>query len=175
MKALVVYGTKSGCTAEIAERIGKDLAGHGVTVDVVAAEKAGDPIGYDAVVVGSGVRAGQWHSAAKKWVLSNAEALKSMPVAFYTCGMMIREPGKEAEVRAFTDPIIEATGIEPVDIGLFAGWFESKQFGFAERSILKLMKTPEGDFRDWAAIDEWTDHTYGRLCEPSPGAARQTR
>jgi menaquinone-dependent protoporphyrinogen oxidase len=157
MKALVVYGTKSGCTAGIAERIGEDLATHGATVEVVSADKAGNPTDYDAVVVGSGVRAGQWHAAAKSWVEANAAALKSKPVAFFTCCLTAREPDKQAEVRAYTDPVIAATGIQPIDIGLFAGWFESKEFGFAERSILKLMKTPEGDFRDWAAIDAWTD------------------
>ncbi len=163
MKTLVVYGTKSGCTAGIADRIGIDLGKQGVTVDVVPAEKAGDPAGYDAVVVGSGIRAGQWHASAKRWVEANAEALKSMPVAFFTCGMMIREEGKQAEVLAYTDPIIAATGITPVDIGLFSGWFEAEQFGFAERSILKLMKTPEGDFRDWAAIDAWTERVAPAL------------
>jgi menaquinone-dependent protoporphyrinogen oxidase len=163
MKALVVYGTKSGCTAGIAERIGEDLAQHGATVEVVSADKAGDPAGYDAVVVGSGIRAGQWHAPVKSWVESNATALKAKPVAFFTCGMMIREDGKQDEVRAYTDPVIAATGIHPIDIGLFAGWFESKKFGFAERSILKLMKTPEGDFRDWAAIDAWTDAVAPKL------------
>jgi menaquinone-dependent protoporphyrinogen oxidase len=163
MKTLVVYATKSGCTTGVAERIGEDLTKYGASVDVVSAEKAGDPTDCDAVVVGSGIRAGQWHAAAKSWVDANAEALKRMPVAFYTCCLTMHEEGKQDEARAYTDPIISATGIEPVDIGLFSGWFEAKQFGFAERSILKLMKTPEGDFRDWAAIDEWTDSIAPRI------------
>ena len=107
------------------------------------------------MIVGSGVRAGQWHGSAKRWVEGNADVLKTKQVAFFTCGMMMTQEGKEAEVRAFTDPLIAATGITPVDIGLFAGWFEPKRFGFAERSILKMMKTPEGDFRDFDAIDAW--------------------
>jgi menaquinone-dependent protoporphyrinogen oxidase len=163
MKALVVYGTKSGCTGGIAERIGEDLAAYGATVEVASATDAGDPAGYDAVVVGSGIRAGQWHAPAKAWVESNAAVLKDKPVAFFTCGMMIRDEGKRDEVLAYTDPVIAATGIQPIDVGLFAGWFESKEFGFAERSILKLMKTPEGDFRDWAAIDAWADAVAPKL------------
>jgi menaquinone-dependent protoporphyrinogen oxidase len=157
MKALVVYGTKSGCTQGIAERIGRDLADRGVSVDVVAAENAGDPAGYDAVVVGSGVRAGQWHRAAKAWVQANASALKNTPVAFFTCGMTMTDPGKADIVRAYTDPMLTETGIEPVDIGLFSGWNEPGKFGFAERTVMKVMKTPQGDFRDWAAIDSWAD------------------
>ena len=41
MKALVVYGTKSGCTTGIAERIGQTLEAQGHAVDVCAPEAAG--------------------------------------------------------------------------------------------------------------------------------------
>ena len=34
VKVQVVYATKSGCTQGIAERIGKDLEGHGAAVEV---------------------------------------------------------------------------------------------------------------------------------------------
>jgi len=113
--------------------------------------------GYDAVLVGSGVRAGSWHKNVKQWVAENADALKSGKVAFYTtCLTMAAEPDKAAEVRAYTDALIAGTGVEPVDVGLFAGWYEPKQFSFVERTILKMMKSPEGDFRDWDAVDAWT-------------------
>ncbi len=79
MKALVVYATKSGCTQGIGERIGADLGKHGVTVDIASAKSAGDPRDYDAVVLGSGVRAGRWHADARKWAEANAEALRQMP------------------------------------------------------------------------------------------------
>ena len=157
MKVLVVYGTKSGCTTGIAEQIGKTLAETGATVEVMPAEKAGDPGAYHAVVVGSGVRAGAWHEPVRTWVTANADALKARPVAFYTCGMMITQGAEKIdEVHAYTDALLAESGLEPVDIGLFAGWFEPKEFSFAERTILKLMKTPQGDFRDLPAIDKWT-------------------
>lgn len=164
MKALVVYGTKSGCTQGIAEKIGETLAARGVSVDVVPAEKAGDPAAYDAVVVGSGVRAGQWHAAAKEWVKGNAATLKSKKVAFYTCGLTMADgPEKAPEVRAYTDPLISESGITPVDVGLFAGWFVPSKFSFAERTIMKLMKAPQGDRRDFSAVAEWTTSVAPRL------------
>lgn len=164
MKVLVVYGTKSGCTTGVAEEIGKTLSGRGASVDVVPAETAGHPGDYDAVVVGSGVRAGTWHEPVRTWVKSNADALKGRPVAFYTCGMMITQGAEKAdEVRAYTDALVAEAGVEPVDIGLFAGWFEPKEFSFAERTILKLMKTPQGDFRDLPAIAEWTHDAAPKL------------
>ncbi|NTV76079.1 MAG: efflux RND transporter permease subunit [Holophaga sp.] len=48
-------------------------------------------------------------------------------------------------------------------LGLFAGWNEPKGFSFLERTILGAMKAPKGDFRDWAAIDEWTTSVAPRL------------
>jgi len=163
MKTLVVYATKSGCTEGVAKRVGEQLAKRGATVEVVDAEHAPSAAGYDAVVVGSGVRVGQWHASAKKWAEANAAALQSVPVAFYTCGLVITGESKADEVRAYTDPLIETTGITPVGLGLFAGWNEPKAFGFAERTVLKLMKAPQGDFRDWDAIDAWAEEIAPRL------------
>ena len=155
-KVLVVYGTKSGCTAGVAERIGSALATAGVSVDVAPAEEKPDPAGYDGVIVGSGIRVGQWHAATKEWVAENADALKVRPTALYTvCLTIATEPEKADEVRAYTDPILAESGIEPIDIGLFGGWFEPKRFSFVERTVLKAMKAPQGDHRDWDAIDAW--------------------
>lgn len=163
-RILVVYGTKSGCTAGVAERIGTALAGTGSTVDVLPAEDAPDPAGYDGVVVGSGIRVGQWHSAAKEWVTANAGALKARPTALYTvCLTMASEPEKAPEVLAYTDPLLEETGIEPIDVGLFGGWFEPTRFGLLERTVLKAMKAPKGDHRDWDAIDAWALSVAPRL------------
>lgn len=159
-RVLVVYGTGTGCTAEIAERIGKTLAGLGHQADVMPAKDAPAPTGYDAVLVGSGVRAGSWHPPVKEWVTANSAELKSLPVAFFTaCLTMAQDPAKASEVRAYTDALIAESGVEPVDIGLFAGLNEPKRFSFVERTIMKLMKAPQGDFRDWAGIDAWTAET----------------
>ncbi len=162
-KILVVYATKSGCTTGVAEKIAETLTAAGAQVDVAAAKEAGPAAGYDAVVVGSGVRAGQWHAAARTWVADNAEALKAVPVAFYTCGLAITDPEKADEVYAYTKPLVEQTGVEPVAVGLFAGWNEPDAFPFAERLILKLMKAPQGDFRDLGAVAAWAQQVAPEL------------
>lgn len=162
-KVLVVYGTGTGCTAGVAERIGKAL-GADASVDVVAAKDAPAADGYDAVFVGSGVRAGNWHAPVNSWVAANAAALKAVPVAFFTaCLTMAQDPSKADEVRAYTDALVAETGVKPIDIGTFAGWNEAKRFSFVERTILKLMKAPEGDFRQWDEIDEWAAATATRM------------
>jgi len=163
-KVLVIYGTKSGCSAGVAERIGRTLATQGIEVDVVPAEKAGDPASYAAVVIGSGVRMGQWHEPVRTWVADNAGALKTTLLAFYTVGMtLVTDPNKTDEVRAYTDLLIAETGVKPVDVGLFTGWNTGEGFSFIERAITGAMKVPKGDFRDWAAIEAWTLKVAPRL------------
>ncbi len=162
-KVLVVYATGTGCTAGIAERIGKTLTAAGSTVEIVSAKDAPIAAGYDAVLVGSGVRAGSWHKVAKEWVAANAVTLKTVPVAFFTVCLTMADAEKANDVRVYTDALIAETEVEPVDVGLFAGWNEPAEFPFVERTILKLMKAPTGDFRDWDAIDAWTAEVAVKL------------
>lgn len=163
---LVVYGTKTGCTSGIAEKIGETLAAVGMRADVRPAEDTPDPSAYDAVIVGSGVRASNWHGSVKEWVTANADTLKAKPTAFYTaCLTMGTTPEKSDEVRAYTDALIAETGVVPVDIGLFAGMNVPKKFSLPERLIMKVMKAPEGDFRDFDAVASWARETAPKLAK----------
>jgi hypothetical protein len=47
--------------------------------------------------------------------------------------------------------------------GVRTGWNEPKRFIFIERTVLKVMKSPEGDFRDFGAIGPWAAETASKL------------
>ncbi|KAF0209404.1 MAG: flavodoxin domain-containing protein [Actinomycetota bacterium] len=161
---LVVYGTRTGCTSGIAEKISETLAALGMRADVRPAEDKPDPSAYDAIIVGSGVRAGNWHGSVKEWVTANADTLRAKPTALFTaCLTMGTSPEKSDEVRAYTDALTAETGVVPVDVGLFAGMNVPKTFSLPERLIMKLMKAPEGDFRDFAAVAAWADAVAPKL------------
>lgn len=163
-KVLIVYATKSGCTKGVAGKIAHTIAGPGVKVKLASASDSPDPTSYDAVLVGSGIRAGQWHEPARAWVAANAETLKSKRVAYFTVGLLITKGAeKAAQVRGFTDSLIEQTGVKPLDVGVFAGWNEPECFSFPERLAMKVMNAPRGDRRDWAAIEEWARVTVQTL------------
>jgi len=156
-RVLVVYATKTGCTEGIAQQIGETLGSLGADVDVVPADSKPDGTAYDAVVVGSGVRAGLWHASAKQWLVGHADLLKSHPVALFTVGLtMATNPEKADTVRGYTDLLLSETGIKPVDIGLFAGMNKLDTLALAERLVMKAMKAPQGDFRDMDAVAAWT-------------------
>jgi len=63
-KVLVAYGTKMGGTAGIADRVADTLRGRGHQVTLAPAGKVPRRMGWDAVVVGSGLYAGRWRGEA---------------------------------------------------------------------------------------------------------------
>ena len=77
-KVLVAYATKTGCTAGVADKVGETLSGMGHEVDVASVLETPDPSGYDAVIVGSGIRIGSWHGSARQWTAGNADVLKEI-------------------------------------------------------------------------------------------------
>jgi len=74
-KVLVVYATKYGATAEIANEIGQVLCDKGLRADVLPADQAGDPAPYQAVVLGSAVYAGQWRKEAAAFLEAGGSGL----------------------------------------------------------------------------------------------------
>ena len=62
MKALIVYGTRYGTAAEIAEEIRKIIENEGAEVDLADSRGLKDcnisP--YDLMIVGSGIKIGKW-------------------------------------------------------------------------------------------------------------------
>ena len=40
---------------------------------------------------------------------------------------------------------------------IFAGKLDKSQLGFADKLIVKVLRAPEGDFRDSEAIPAWAD------------------
>jgi menaquinone-dependent protoporphyrinogen oxidase len=47
------------------------------------------------------------------------------------------------------------TSTKAVNHHLFAGALNIRDLSFVERAIVKGVKAPTGDFRDWNEIDSW--------------------
>jgi menaquinone-dependent protoporphyrinogen oxidase len=155
-RVLVVYGSWAGSTAGVAHRVGKALIAQGATVTVVPAGSAPDPIAYDAVVVGSAVRSGQWHPSARAWLSGHASRLRGKPVALFSvCLTPVAHPTRDAEAQGYMMPLVVKTGIRPVSARAFAGIFDPAKLSLGDRTRARLWGATPGDFRDFAAIDSW--------------------
>jgi len=156
-KVLVAYGTKYGATAEIAERIGQVLREAGLGADVQPADRVGDLPPYAAVVLGSAVYIGQWRKEAAKFLKTNEAALAEKPIWLFSSGPTGEgDPVELAQGWRFPgklQPI--ADRIQPRDIAIFLGAADESKMGRLDRWLLKNVKAPMGDFRDWDAIAAW--------------------
>jgi menaquinone-dependent protoporphyrinogen oxidase len=158
-KILVAYGTRYGATAGIAERIGEVLKKAGFTVDVASADKAGEPGGYDAVILGSALYIGQWRKEAANYLAKHEQALAKLPVWLFSSGPAGKGDVKEL-MNGFTfpeklKPVAERT--KPRDNTVFHGVVDFKKLNFLEKFVMNNMKIVEGDYRDWTAIDAWAE------------------
>ena len=156
-KVLVAYGSKHGMTAEIADKIGKVIRERGFDVDVASADKAGDPAGYRAVVLGSGVYAGMWRRPAARFLKANAAELGRRQTWLFSSG-----PTGDGELNTLLQGWKFPKGLQPFadqvkprGVIVFRGAFDEKKANFLERWIIKKVKASFGDFRDWPAIEAW--------------------
>jgi len=159
-KVLVTYASKCGSTGEVADAIGETLAApepgdEGAAVDVRLLKDVTDVSGYHAVVVGSAIRMGQWLPEATRFVETHRDALSRVPVAYFVVCMTLQEDTEEhrREAATYLDPAREL--VRPVDEGLFAGAMNYSKLFLPFRLVIKAMKVPEGDFRDWDVIRDW--------------------
>lgn len=157
---LVSAGSKYGATAEIAERIGRIMGEEGCDVTVSAPSAVDDPVGYDAVVLGSAVYAGHWVAEAKD-LAKRIAGLDERPQVFLFSSGPIGDPPKPEEEPVDVTSIMEETAA--LEHHVFAGKIDRSNLNFAEKAIMVAVRAPEGDFRNWDAIDAWARRVAGRL------------
>ena len=160
MRILVAYGSDFGSTKGIAERIGDRLRGPALDVDVESVEGAIDAGRYDAFVIGSAIQAGHWLKSAKDFVRRNEAVLARRPVWLFSSG-----PIGDGAVGAQQPDPKEIAGfrrtIDPRTHVVFGGAFDRETANFEGKDFLTrtLAKRfmPDGDWRDWEAIERWAD------------------
>jgi menaquinone-dependent protoporphyrinogen oxidase len=168
MKTLVAYASKSGATAEIAEQIGAVLRQAGIETDVLRADGVHDLNAYSAVVLGSAVYIGQWRKEAADFLKTNEKVLAERPLWIFSSG-----PTDAAKPDAFIGDKLLPGGLLPIaerihprDVTIFMGAVDLTKMNILERWMIKNVKAPVGDFRDWEAITRWATSIANALKEP---------
>ncbi len=156
-RVLVAYATKYGATAGIAEKIGQEILQTGLQTDVLPTDHVSDLAPYKAIVLGSAVYVGQWRKEAVAFLEANEKTMAKMPVWFFSSGPTgAGDPVQLMQGWRFPEaqqPI--ANRIQPRDTAFFHGVLDMKKLSLAEKLLIKGLKAPVGDFRDWDAITSW--------------------
>jgi menaquinone-dependent protoporphyrinogen oxidase len=161
-KILVVYASRAGSTAGVAEAIGKALIESGAQVEVRPMKDVKDLAPYRAVVAGSAIQGKRWLPEAMQFMQTHRATLTQKPfAAFLVCMTLAISNDKYREhVADFLQPVRAL--VKPVSEGLFAGALDiSKVPSFRDRLMFRLSVAfgvwSEGDHRDWNAIRAWAD------------------
>ena len=167
MKILVASASKHGSTEEIGAFIAKRLRERGLDADAIPLEEVDGLLGYDAVVLGSAVYIGSWMKEAQAFVKTKREHLGSMPVWLFSSGPTDPEGehGPSDEARAELEDLVH-----PREHAVFFGAIDLDRLGFIEKRMVKAVKAPVGDFRDWELIGAFADRIADGLSR-EPAAA----
>jgi len=185
----VVHASRHGATRGIADRIVEVLRERGFDVAIEDAATKPDPSGFDAYVIGSGVYMGSWLKEAVEHLERNAPVLSTRPVWLFSSGPL---PGSTRNQESL-DGTEAALGPEhgPGSAGrqriealmaeisvrehrVFLGAYDPNDpaRSLPERVIRMLPGSkgilPEGDFRDWEAIESWARGIASELEAPVP-------
>lgn len=163
MKALVVFGSKRGGTAGLAEMIGAAFRSEGWIAEVWSAAVPSNANDADVVVIGGALYLNRWHPDARRFVRQHRAQLSTRPVWLFSSGPLdaSARPGDVAPV-----PQVQqlARDISARGHMTFGGRLERNARGVFARS---MAKTSAGDWRDPQQIAEWV-HGIVRQVTPNP-------
>lgn len=177
-KVLVAFGSRYGCTKEIAQKIGDILEEEDFECHVVNLKKASRknwPLinVYEGVILGSGIQINQWVGEAKKYLKEIAEELQKGRIKF---GVFISAASsamdKPLAVEKYITKVMKKMKINPDMSEAFAGvldFSDKSNLGKLKKGMLKLAakgmsKDNEdmeldyeecNDLRDWPAIEQF--------------------
>lgn len=152
IRVLVSVASRHGATREIGEAIVRALTEQGIQSEVLPPERVSTIDAFDAVIVGSGVYAGHWLEPAKRFIERHEAKLRQRPVWLFSSGPLGDPLAPIAEPVAIA-PLVEMTAARGHRI--FAGRLAKAELGFGERALVKMVRAPYGDYRNWPEIAEW--------------------
>jgi menaquinone-dependent protoporphyrinogen oxidase len=162
-KILVAYATRTGSTGEVADAIAKRLCAGGLSAEVRPIADLADLEGYAGAVLGSPIRFAAWLPEMTDFIARHCDALAKLPVAYFTMHMLALGdlPSDAAERTKYTAKAKDL--IAPVDEAFFAGKIDTARLSLVDRLLVRMVRAPIGDKRDWARIGAWADALGLRL------------
>jgi menaquinone-dependent protoporphyrinogen oxidase len=177
---LIVFATREGQTAKIAQALQAQLRANGHAVDAMnAATATPRPDPYDAVIVAASVHAGSYEREIVSWVKTHAAALNARTSVFVSvCLSVLQTDAKtRRDVQAIVDGFLRTTGWRPCETKMVAGALKYTRYGFLKRWLMKWIAGKAGgdtdtsrdyEYTDWADLERFAAHLSEGLGSPAP-------
>ncbi len=177
-KALIVYGTRYGTTANTSDVIADTLKQVGYEVKIVDAkkEKVQTISEFDLILVGSGIQMGKWTGEPEDFIKKYQKELATKKLAlFVSCGGA--NPLSEGEQKnkelnnaktKYLEEKAQELKVNPIALGFFGGCYDfNKMSWFFKKTLSSIKPKLESagykeskaglyDLRDLDAICDWT-------------------
>ena len=173
MRILIVYASKHGQTAKIADRIEQSMRAAGaspVVVDVRNINPTLDLRIFEAVVLAAPVYYGKFPRVVTKFVVRNLAALKSVRSAFVAVSLAAAFDRTEAENQLHN--FVGRTGWLPETYFNVGGAEAFAKYGWFTKRIMKKIATEHGrggdftkdrEYTDWQALDTFVAEFVAKL------------
>lgn len=170
MRAVMVYASAHGSTAEVARFIADIWRKRGIEIDVAAVGAIPSLSGYDAYVFGSAIHNGLWLPEMATLVRHSRELLAKKPLYLWLNCLRVLEREGYAYVTNNYLPNILGRDLSFRKIGVFAGKIDLATINEDERWTLTFrydgrenLDRLAGDYRDWDKIRDWAEQAAADL------------
>lgn len=161
MKVLIAVASRHGSTRDMADVIAGELRATGREVAVRDAAEVTTLQGYDAVILGSAIYMGSWLPEARKFAEQHQAELARLPLWVFSSGPLGAENAQPP-----VDPQTLAASLGDLNIRdhkVFVGKLDQTDLDLGERLIVKMVRAPYGDFRNWLLIRRWARSIASQL------------
>jgi menaquinone-dependent protoporphyrinogen oxidase len=175
---LVLYATRHGSTAEIAQRIAEVIRSHGhqvMLVDVRQLARVGDVTRFDAACIGAAVYSFRnYPRAIVRFVRRNRDWLAQVPSAFFSVGLVHAgsTPGGRDETQVTLDRFVTSTGWQPAHVEFIAGALRYSRYSLMTRRAMRRAAVRYGGdtdtsrdytYTDWEQVEQFAHKLSARF------------
>jgi menaquinone-dependent protoporphyrinogen oxidase len=184
MRALILYGTTEGHTANITKFVEERLVANGIDVFRQQADGEAflpDPGGYGLVIIAASLHAGYYQRPVIDYLIKHAKTLNKMPSVFLSVSLSAASEDRDdlQGLYACNADFLHETGWQPSESHLVAGAFRFTKYDFLKTWAMKYIAwrknqsadaSRDHDLTDWAALGTIVDK-LPRLCGRHNAAA----
>jgi menaquinone-dependent protoporphyrinogen oxidase len=134
MNIAIIYTSKHGTTAKIAQMIAGRLIDSQVSIIDLKKEKCPGLNSFDGIILGTSIYAGTSSKTMQRFCKENIEALKQKRLALFVCGMELDETKQQQELaNTYPQELVR----HAVSTCFAGGEFLFEKMNFFERAIIK--------------------------------------